>query len=102
MKRGRTVSMADDGLKRHEMQFRQLGLTIAYYRKLKNISQEELAERAGISRTHLSNLEAPGYPYNISLTHLFDLADILEVPMACLFLPPGSTLAGITETQSRP
>ena len=41
-------------------QLQQLGLNIARYRKLRGLTQEELAALISMSRTHLSNLEAPG------------------------------------------
>ena len=44
---------------KRENQYRQLGLMIAYYRKLKGLTQMQLAELVGVSRTHISNLEAP-------------------------------------------
>ena len=66
-------------------QYRQLGLTIAYYRKLRGITQLPLAEYVNLSRTHISNLEAPNMPTSISLDKLFDISDILEVPMKNLF-----------------
>ena len=66
-------------------QFKQLGLTIAYYRKLKGLTQQELAERINVSRTHISNLEAPNMPTSISLEKLFDIAEVLDVPMKELF-----------------
>lgn len=66
-------------------QFKQLGLTIAYYRKLKGYTQQELAEAAGLSRTHISNLEAPNMPTSISLEKLFDIADVLGVPVKSFF-----------------
>ena len=66
-------------------QYRQLGLTIAYYRKLRGLTQMQLAEYANLSRTHISNLEAPNMPTSISLEKLFDISDILEVPIKCLF-----------------
>ena len=62
-------------------QFKQLGLTIAYYRKLKGFTQGTLAEAVNLSRTHVSNLEAPNMPTSISLEKLFDIADALEVPV---------------------
>ncbi len=40
-------------------ELRLLGLTIAYYRKLRGMTQLELAEAVNISRTHMSNIEAP-------------------------------------------
>lgn len=66
-------------------QYRQLGLTIAYYRKLRGLTQMQLAEYVNLSRTHISNLEAPNMPTSISLEKLFDISDILEVPIKDLF-----------------
>ena len=66
-------------------QFKQLGLTIAYYRKLKGYTQQGLAEAAGLSRTHISNLEAPNMPTSISLEKLFDIAEVLDVPVRDFF-----------------
>lgn len=44
---------------KHEQEFKMIGLNIAYFRKLKGISQMKLAETIGISRTHMSNIESP-------------------------------------------
>lgn len=70
---------------KRQNQFRQLGLTIAYYRKLKGITQMELAETVNLSRTHISNLEAPNMPTSISLEKLFDISDALDVPIKNFF-----------------
>lgn len=61
-----------------------IGLNIAYYRKLKGLTQLQLAERINISRTHMSNIEAPNMPTSISLETLMDIADILEIPVELL------------------
>ncbi len=66
-------------------QYLQLGLTIGYYRKLKGLTQGELAKAVGLSRTHVSNLEAPRMQTSISLDKLFDIADVLGVPVMKLF-----------------
>ena len=66
-------------------QFRELGLTISYYRKLKGLTQTQLAESVGLSRIHISNIEAPRVKTSISLDSLFDIADVLEVPVRDLF-----------------
>lgn len=66
-------------------EFRFLGLTIAYYRKLRGLTQAELAEATNLSRTHISNIEAPNGKTSISLNKLFDIADVLEVPVKDLF-----------------
>ena len=62
---------------KYKQNFKIIGLNIAYYRKLKGLSQMQLAEKANISRTHLSNIEAPNMPTSISLETLFDIAEIL-------------------------
>lgn len=66
-------------------EFRLLGLTIAYYRKLRGLTQAELAEATNLSRRHISNIEAPNGKTSISLNKLFDIADVLEVPVKDLF-----------------
>lgn len=66
-------------------EFRLLGLTIAYYRKLRGLTQAELAEATNLSRTHISNIEAPNGKTSISLNKLFDIADVLEAPVKDLF-----------------
>lgn len=71
--------------KKHQQELRMLGLTIAYYRKLRGLTQIDLAERANISRTHISNIEAPNGTTSVSLDTLFDIADALEVPIKELF-----------------
>lgn len=65
--------------------YRRVGLNIALQRKLKNISQLELAEKVGISRTHISNIEAPNMDTNISLEVIFNIADALEIPVSSIF-----------------
>ena len=64
--------------------FIQLGIAISALRKMNGMSQEELAEKAGISRTHLSMIEAPNAAHSFSLEAFFDIADALEVDPAVL------------------
>lgn len=66
-------------------QFRELGLTISYYRKLKGLTQSELTQNVGLSRTHISNIEAPQVKTSLSLESLFDIADALDVPVKDFF-----------------
>ena len=56
----------------------QLGLKIAYYRKLRGLTQEMLAEQIGVSAAFIGHVEAPNI--NISLDTLFDIAAALDVP----------------------
>lgn len=59
--------------------FIELGLTISSLRKMKGMSQEALAEKAHMSRSHLSAIEAPNVIRSFSLEMLFNIADALEV-----------------------
>ena len=64
--------------------FIQLGVAIASLRKLRGLSQEKLAEKAGVSRSLISAIEAPGLANGFSLEVFFDIADALEVDPADL------------------
>lgn len=57
----------------------QLGLNIAYFRKLKGMTQEQLAEKVGISRSHLSSIGAPNIIKAFSIELLFEIADALQI-----------------------
>ena len=59
--------------------FIQLGITLASIRKIRDMTQEQLAEKAGISRTFLSAIEAPGTVRAFSLDVLFSISDALGV-----------------------
>lgn len=69
---------------KHIQEYKMIGLNISYYRKLKGITQLQLAETINISRTHMSNIEAPNMPTSVSLETLFDIADALEIPLTNL------------------
>ena len=57
----------------------QLGMAISALRKMRGMSQEQLAEKAGISRSHLSSIEAPGIARAFSLEIFFNIADALDI-----------------------
>ena len=59
--------------------FIELGLTIASLRKMRGMSQEQLAEKAKISRSHLSSIEAPNIVRPFSIEVLYNSADALGV-----------------------
>lgn len=66
-------------------QLMELGLNIAYYRKLKGMTQAQLAQEVGISRTHISNIEAPKMATQISVETLLKVADVLDIKIWKLF-----------------
>ena len=57
----------------------ELGLTIATLRKLRGMNQEQLAEKAKISRSFLSSIEAPNMVQSFSLEVLYNIDDALDV-----------------------
>ncbi len=63
--------------------YKKLGLNISFYRKLRGLSQEKLAERVDISRTHMSRIETADCA--VSLDVVFALADALGVDACKLF-----------------
>jgi len=62
----------------------QLGIAIGALRKLRGLSQEMLAEKAGVSRSLISSIEAPGIAKTFSLDVFFSIADVLEIDPADL------------------
>lgn len=59
--------------------FIELGLTIAALRKMRGMSQEQLAAEAKISRSHLSSIEAPNIVRAFSVEVLYNIADALGI-----------------------
>ncbi len=58
----------------------KLGLKISYYRKLKGLTQEQLAERLDMSTAFIGKIEAPNIVKAVSLDTLFEIARILRIP----------------------
>lgn len=61
-------------------QYRQIGLKIAYYRKLRGLTQEDLAEQVDLTPAFIGHLEAPNINKALSLDALFAIASVLDVP----------------------
>ena len=62
----------------------QLGIAISTLRKMRGLSQEQLAKKANVSRSHISSIEAPGIARPFSLEVFFNIADALEIDPADL------------------
>ena len=71
-------------LEEYKGRYRTLGLNIAYYRKLRGLTQEQLAEKAGIERSRVSKTEIAWI--GISLDMVYKIADALEVEPYKLFI----------------
>ncbi len=63
----------------------KFGLKVQYYRKLRGMTQEAFADKAGISWSYLAKIESPTRPFGVSMETLFKIADVLDVPVSKLF-----------------
>ena len=66
------------------VRYKKIGEKIVYYRKIRNLTQEELAEKVGSTPQYLSRIENGGYSKNVSLSTLMKIAGVLDVTMSQL------------------
>lgn len=59
--------------------YKMIGLKISYYRKLRGLTQEQLAEIINKSTAFIGAVEAPNVNRTVSLDTLFDIAKALDV-----------------------
>jgi len=65
-------------------QIRQIGLRIAYFRKLKRLTQADLATILNINKTYLSQIECGLGNKSVSLPLLIRISEKLDIPLAKL------------------
>ena len=58
----------------------KIGLKVSYSRKLKSLTQEQLAEIMGCDVSFIGQIEAPNIYKSISLDTLFRIASALQIP----------------------
>lgn len=58
--------------------YKNIGFRIQYFRKLANLSQEELAEKCDLSPSTIGHIESTT-PYIFSLKALYRIADALGI-----------------------
>jgi len=63
----------------------KLGLNVQYYRKLRNLSQEELSELAKISEAVVGRIEAPNIYANPKTATILKIAKALQISPNILF-----------------
>ena len=76
--------MNNENVLKNRDRYVHLGIAIAALRKMCGMSQEQLAEKANVSRSHISSIEAPGIARPFSLEVFFNIADALEIDPADL------------------
>ena len=64
--------------------YKQIGNKVAYYRKLRNLTQDQLADRVSISVSSISKLERGKYNNNIPLSMLIMIAEGLKIDVSLL------------------
>jgi transcriptional regulator with XRE-family HTH domain len=67
--------------KKHQEKYILIGKSISMARKSRGYSQQELAERIGVSKSYISKIEAPNCSKSFSLEVLLDIAEALELPV---------------------
>jgi transcriptional regulator with XRE-family HTH domain len=72
---------------KHIAKYREIGRKVAFYRKLRNFSQESLSEKIDKSRSYISKIEAENSDMEFSLDILFDIAEALHIEVAAFFNP---------------
>lgn len=72
---------------RFREQYRVLGLRIAYYRRKKNMTQQQLADAVDCNTSFIGQLESNNGDriHAPSLYTLFRIAEILDIPVSKLF-----------------
>lgn len=59
--------------------YQEISANITYYRKKANLTQEEVAEKARMSRSHFAAIESSNMMKSFSLEALFDIAEALNI-----------------------
>ena len=66
--------------------YKTVARNIKKYRKLKNITQKELAKRSGISYEYIRRIEAPNMKSTYSLKVISNIAKALKIEEFLLFI----------------
>lgn len=69
----------------HMLKYKLIAKSIAEIRKKRGITQSELASLLGVSKSYISKIEAPNTNKTFSLELVFNVAEVLEVPVTELF-----------------
>lgn len=79
------------------MNYFEIGQRIRKYRKAQNLSQEELAEKVGISVTHMSHIETGNT--KLSLPVFVKMSEFLQVSTDALLFDAVQTNKNTIETE---
>lgn len=65
--------------KEYQLFITKLGLKVSHYRRLANMTQEELSEKVNMSLNFIAQLEAPSSLYAPSLKSLYKISSVFGV-----------------------
>lgn len=66
------------------MMFRQIGAKIAYYRRLRQMTQAELAKKVNLSKSSIGRIERGKYNKGVPNSTLLDIAEGLSIDLVSL------------------
>jgi len=72
-------------MRKNDKIYIEIGKKIAEQRKKLNLTQEELANKVGISYSYLTQIEAPNVVKKMSLEVLLDIVNVLKIDIKELF-----------------
>ena len=64
---------------KHSERYKNIGIKISKYRNKKNLTQEQLANKVGMSYSYLTQIEAPNVVTKMSLVIFFDFGDTFVI-----------------------
>ena len=67
-----------------QAEVKYIGLRIAYFRKMRNLTQAELADKVHINKNYLSHIESGSANKVISLPLLIELSKALDIELSVL------------------
>lgn len=64
---------------KHGERYKNIGIKISKYRIKRGLTQEQLANKVGVSYSYITQIEAPNVVKKMSLEVLYDIADVLKI-----------------------
>ena len=64
--------------------YKEIGARIVFYRRLKHLTQAELAEKAGLSVSYLSRIERGVYVSGVPISTFIKIARAMDIKVSCL------------------
>ena len=72
---------------KHYEKYRNLGLSVAYFRKLKGLTQQQVADTMNVSYETISRIENANT--GVSMDMMLELSAAIQTPLADLFAHAG-------------